>query len=227
MTMADISHFGGLVAGKAMNNPFDAGFDVVTSTSHKSLRGPRGGMILCKSQYARAIDHAIFPGLQGGPHMNNVAAIAFTLKQAATEEFAQYSRQVLKNAKALAQALLEQGVKLVTGGTDNHLMVLDTMTSFGLTGEDAQVLLDSIGITVNKQIIPDDPLPPLEASGVRLGTPAATTRGMREADMRTIADWIVRTLAHPVDIELHRQFKRESEEFCRNFHVPGGQDFKN
>ena len=159
--------------------------------------------------------------------MNKVAAIAFTLKQAATVEFAQYSRQVLLNAKALANALLEQGVKLVTGGTDNHLMVFDTMASFGLTGEDSSVLLDSIGITVNKQIIPDDPLPPLEASGVRLGTPAATTRGMREQDMRTIAGWIVRTLANPGDIDMHRQFRLESEAFCRNFHVPGVQDFKN
>jgi glycine hydroxymethyltransferase len=227
LTMADISHFGGLVAGKVMNNPFDAGFDVVTSTSHKSLRGPRGGMILCKKKFAKAIDHAIFPGLQGGPHMNKIAAIAFTLKQAATPEFADYSRQVLRNAKALAQALLDQGVKLVTGGTDNHLMVVDTMASFGLTGEDAQVLLDSIGITVNKQIIPDDPLPPLEASGIRLGTPAATTRGMDEAAMRRIADWIVRTLTNPGNIELHRRFKEESVEFCRGFHVPGIQDYKN
>ena len=227
LTMADISHFGGLVAGKVMNNPMDAGFDVVTSTSHKSLRGPRGGIILSKSKFAKAIDHAVFPGLQGGPHMNKVAAIAFTLKQAATMEFAQYSRQILLNAKALAQALLEQGVKLVTGGTDNHLMVFDSMASFGLTGEDAQVLLDSIGITVNKQIIPDDPLPPLEASGIRLGTPAATTRGMREQDMRTIAGWIVRTLAHPGDVDMHRQFRLESEEFCRRYHVPGVQDFKN
>jgi glycine hydroxymethyltransferase len=227
LTMADISHFGGLVAGKVMNNPFDAGFDVVTSTSHKSLRGPRGGMILCKKKFAKAIDHAIFPGLQGGPHMNKVAAITFTLKQAATSEFADYSRQVLRNAKALAQALLDQGVKLVTGGTDNHLMVVDTMASFGLTGEDAQVLLDSIGITVNKQIIPDDPLPPLEASGIRLGTPAATTRGMDEAAMRRIADWIVRTLTNPGNIELHRRFKEESVEFCRGFHVPGIQDYKN
>ena len=227
LTMADISHFGGLVAGKVMNNPFDAGFDVVTSTSHKSLRGPRGGIILCKSRHAKAIDHAVFPGLQGGPHMNKVAAIAFTLKQAATTEFAQYSRQVLLNAEALAQALLDQGVKLVTGGTDNHLMVVDTMASFGLTGEDSQVLLDSIGITVNKQMIPDDPLPPLEASGVRLGTPAATTRGMMEDDMRTIATWIVQTLSQPADFERHRQFKEESEAFCRRFPVPGIQEYKN
>jgi glycine hydroxymethyltransferase len=226
LTMADISHFGGLVAGKVMNNPFEAGFDVVTSTSHKSLRGPRGGMILCKSRHARAIDHAIFPGLQGGPHMNKVAAIAFTLKQAATPEFAEYSRQVLRNARALAQALLDRGARLVTGGTDNHLMVMDTMASFGLTGEDAQVLLDSIGITVNKQLIPDDPLPPLETSGVRLGTPAATTRGMKEQDMLVIAEWIVRTLSSPGDIEMQRQFKQESEAFCRKYHVPGIPDFK-
>ena len=227
LTMADISHFGGLVAGKAMANPIDAGFDVVTTTSHKSLRGPRGGIILCKKGFARAIDHTVFPGLQGGPHMNKVAAIAFTLKQAASPDFQAYSTQVLSNAKALADALLEQGVALVTGGTDNHMMVVNTQESFGLCGETSQVLLDSVGITVNKQIIPDDPLPPMQASGVRLGTPAATTRGMKEQDMRRIATWIVKTLTSPEDKELHGQFKQESVEFCRNFHVPGIQDFKN
>lgn len=227
LTMADISHFGGLVAGKAMANPIDAGFDVVTTTSHKSLRGPRGGLILCKKEYARAIDHSVFPGLQGGPHMNKVAAIAFTLKQAATAEFQEYSRQILSNARALAASLLEQGANLVTGGTDNHLMVVNTKASFGLSGQDSQVLLDKIGITVNKQIIPDDPLPPMEASGVRLGTPAATTRGMKEQDMHRIGSWIVKTLTNPDDDELHSQFKQESVEFCRSFHVPGIQDFKN
>lgn len=227
LTMADISHFGGLVAGRAMKNPFDADFDVVTTTSHKSLRGPRGGIIMCREKFAKKIDHSIFPGLQGGPHMNKVAAIAFTLKKAAGEDFRLYSQQVLKNASALASSLLEHGVKLITGGTDNHMMVIDTMTSFGLTGEDAQVLLDSIGITVNKQLIPDDPLPPVETSGIRLGTPAATTRGMQEDDMLRIASWIVRTLSNPEDFNLHKQFRGESEEFCRGFHVPGIQDFDN
>lgn len=227
LTMADISHFGGLVAGRAMANPIDAGFDVVTTTSHKSLRGPRGGLILCKKQYARAIDHTVFPGLQGGPHMNKVAAIAFTLKQAATAEFQAYSRQVLSNARALAGSLLDLGANLVTGGTDNHMMVVNTESSFGLSGQDSQVLLDKIGITVNKQIIPDDPLPPMQASGVRLGTPAATTRGMKEQDMQKIGSWIVRTLSNPQDDEMHRQFRQDSVEFCRNFHVPGIQDFKN
>ena len=227
LTMADISHFGGLVAGKAMKSPIDAGFDVVTSTSHKSMRGPRGGMVLCRKRFADRINHAVFPGLQGGPHMNQVAAIAFMLKKAASDEFKTYAQQVLKNSRALAGGLLEQGVKLVTGGTDNHMMVIDTIASYGLNGEESQVLLDSVGITANKQVIPDDPLPPMEASGLRLGTPAATTRGMLEDDMKKISIWIGQTLSNPKDYNLHKRFREESKEFCRQFHVPGIVDFKN
>src|SRR3569832_288846 len=194
LTVADISHIGGLVAADVMRNPFDAGFDVVTTTTHKSLRGPRGGLILCKKEHAKKVDPAVFPGLQGGPHMNNVAGAAVTFKKAAEPAFKDYARAILANAKALAAALMEEGAKLVTDGTDNHLMVVDTVASFGIDGRAAEQALDRIGITTNKQVIPDDPRPPLRPSGIRLGTPACTTRGMGADAMRRIAGWIVRAL---------------------------------
>jgi len=221
LTMADISHIGGLVAAGVMRNPFDADFDVVTTTTHKTLRGPRGGLILTKKAYASAVDSAVFPGLQGGPHMNNVAGAAVTFKKAAELEFRAYAEQTLKNAKALAQALTDDGVALITGGTDNHMMVMDTVKSFGIDGRDAQNALDRIGITANKQVIPDDPLPPVRPSGVRLGTPACTTRGMDEADMRQIAGWIMGVLRAPKDEAAIARMKAESEMLCRRYPVPG------
>ncbi|MDP2124928.1 MAG: serine hydroxymethyltransferase, partial [Parvibaculum sp.] len=187
LTMADVSHIGGLIAANVMRNPLDAGFDVMTTTTHKSMRGPRGGLILCKEQFAKKIDASVFPGLQGGPHMNQVAATALTLRLAAMPAFQDYARAVLTNAKALAAALIERQVKLVTGGTDNHLLVIDTVQSFGLDGAKAEAALDRVGLTVNKQVIPDDPNPPMRPSGVRLGTPAPTTRGMGHAEMEEIA----------------------------------------
>ncbi|HAK51246.1 MAG TPA: serine hydroxymethyltransferase, partial [Gammaproteobacteria bacterium] len=199
LTMTDASHFGGLVAGGAMNNPFDFGFDVVTTTTHKSLRGPRGGMVLCTKALASKIDKSVFPGLQGGPHMNAVAAIAVTLLKAQSEEFKAYSQQVLVNAKTLAQSLMDQQATLITGGTDNHMMVVETTSSFGLDGRQAEEVLDKVYITTNKQIIPDDPNPPLRPSGIRIGTPAATTRGMVESDMQQLGQWIVTCLQNPED----------------------------
>jgi glycine hydroxymethyltransferase len=221
LTMADISHIGGLVAAGTMRNPFDAGFDVVTTTTHKTLRGPRGGLILSKKEHATLIDPAVFPGLQGGPHMNNVAGAAVTFRKAAEPEFKTYAEQTMKNAKVLAQALMDQGVSLVTGGTDNHLMVMDVMQSFAIDGRVAQETLDAIGITANKQVIPDDALPPVRPSGVRLGTPACTTRGMGEDDMRRIAGWIVGALRAPDDAAGLARMKAESEELCRSYPVPG------
>ena len=194
LTMADVSHYGGLIAGNAMRNPLDAGFDVMTTTSHKTLRGPRGGIILCRREHAGRIDASVFPGLQGGPHMNVVAGTAVTLKKAATSDFQAYSWLVLRNAKVLAEALMELGMKLITDGTDNHMMVVDTVTSVGLDGGVAEDILDSVGITANKQILPDDPRPPFRPSGIRLGTPAATTRGMGEPEMRRIAEFIAASL---------------------------------
>jgi glycine hydroxymethyltransferase len=221
VTMADISHIGGLVAADVMANPFDAGFDVVTTTTHKSLRGPRGGLILCRKAMAKTIDSAVFPGLQGGPHMNNVAGAAITFKKAAEPAFKVYAAQILKNARALAAGLMAEGAHLVTGGTDNHLMVMDTVASFGLDGRAAEEALDRIGITTNKQVIPDDPRPPLRPSGVRLGTPACTTRGMDEADMALLAGWMVQVLRNPEDELLTQRLHAEVTRLCRSHPVPG------
>jgi len=221
ITMTDASHFGGLVAGGSMKNPFDFDFDLVTTTTHKSLRGPRGGLILCKKKFASKIDKSVFPGLQGGPHMNAIAAIAVTLEKAKSQEFKDYASQVLKNSKTLAQALMDQQVSLITGGTDNHMMVLDTVKSFDLDGRVAEETLDKIAITTNKQIIPDDPNPPLRPSGIRVGTPAATTRGMKEDDMKQLAEWMIQCLRQPTDDDLHMRLAKEVEAFCQQFPVPG------
>jgi glycine hydroxymethyltransferase len=191
ITMADVSHIGGLIAGKALPNPVAAGFDVVTTTTHKTLRGPRGGLILCREPFRKPIDQAVFPGLQGGPHMDHVAALATALHLAAQEEFQAYARRVLDNAKALAAALAARGAQLVTGGTDNHLMVVDVAASFGIDGDEAQQRLDRIGLVSNKQVVPDDTRPPLRPSGLRLGTPAVTARGMREGQMGMLADLVI------------------------------------
>jgi len=221
IAMADVSHVGGLIAAGVLANPFDVGFDVVTTTTHKSLRGPRAGLILCKREHAAAIDKSVFPGLQGGPHMNTIAAIAVALGKALEPAFRDYGRQVLANAQELAGRLLGEGLALVTGGTDNHMMVVDTVTSLGIDGKLAEEVLDRIGITTNKQIIPDDPRPPLRPSGIRLGTPAATTRGMKEAEMRLVARWIAEALRRHRDPERLAALQREVRELCERFPVPG------
>jgi glycine hydroxymethyltransferase len=221
ITMADIAHIGGLVAAGVMRNPFDYDFDIVTTTTHKSLRGPRGGMVLCKKKFAREIDKSVFPGLQGGPHMNNIAGIAITLGKALQPEFREYGAQVLRNAKALAATLMESGESLVTGGTDNHMMVLDTMAGHGIDGRVAEETLDRIAITTNKQITPDDPNPPLRPSGIRIGTPAATSRGMDEGDMVKLGGWIARALTEREDEDALTGLREEVEAFCRGFPVPG------
>ncbi len=221
ITMTDASHFGGLVAGGSMKNPFDYGFDIVTTTTHKSLRGPRGGMVLCKKEFATKIDKSVFPGLQGGPHMNAIAAIAVTLLKAQSDEFKQYAQQVLDNSKALAQGLMDRQASLITGGTDNHMMVMDTSVSYGLDGRVAEEALDKASITTNKQIIPDDPNPPLRPSGIRIGTPAATSRGMVESDMERLAEWIVACLTNADDSRKLDEVRGEVEAFCSKFPVPG------
>ncbi len=221
LTMADVSHIGGLIAGNAMANPLDHGFDVMTTTGHKTLRGPRSGLILSRAEYRRKIDKAVFPGLQGGPHMNAVAALAITLGKALEPEFAVYARQVLTNAKVLAEELMSRGAELVTGGTDNHMMVLDTQKSFGIDGRIGEETLDKVSITVNKQLIPDDPLPPLRPSGIRLGSPAATTRGMEEAEMKLLAEWIMDALRRHRDEERLDAMRQDIERFCLRFPVPG------
>jgi len=221
ITMADVSHVGGLIAGGALANPFDAGFDIVTTTTHKSLRGPRGGMVLCRKPFAARIDKSVFPGLQGGPHMNTIAGVAVTLGKALEPHFREYCQQTLANASALAQALSERGAQLVTGGTSNHMIVLDTVKSFGVDGREAEEVLDGVSITTNKQIIPDDPNPPLRPSGVRLGSPAATTRGMGQAEMAEIGSWIVDALEGRADAARLQGIRAEVEAMCQRFPVPG------
>lgn len=197
ISMMDMAHIAGLVAGGVLQNPVPT-MDVVTTTTHKTLRGPRGGMIFCKAKFAKQIDKAVFPGLQGGPHENQIAALAVALKEAATPEFQLYAHQVVKNAKALCKTLQEGGLKILFGGTENHLVLAD-VTPLGLSGKQAQELLDSVGITINKNMIPNDPRKPMDPSGIRLGTPALTTRGMKEVEMEQIGKVIVALLKNPVD----------------------------
>lgn len=221
LAMADVSHIGGLIAADVLANPLDAGFDVVTTTTHKSLRGPRGGLILCKAALAQKIDQAVFPGMQGGPHMNAVAGIAVTMKLAAEPAFRDYARRVLDNARRLADELRQRGCALVTGGTENHLMVVDTMQSFGIDGRVAEAALDAAGLTVNKQVIPDDPRPPLRPSGIRLGTPAMTTRGLGEAEMVQVADFMARALRASDQADALAQIHDEVRALCARHPVPG------
>jgi glycine hydroxymethyltransferase len=221
LTMCDMSHYGGLVAGGAMKNPFDFGFDIVTTTTHKSLRGPRGGMILCKAEHKKVINKSVFPGLQGGPHMQTIAAIAVTLKKAQQPEFKAYAKQVLVNAKVLAKTLMDGGMKLITNGTDNHMIVADTTVSYGIGGTKAENILDEVLITCNKQVIPDDPNPPLKPSGIRLGTPAATARGMKEEEMVQIGNWMLEALQNHEDEAKMAQIKKDVKEMCLKFPVPG------
>jgi glycine hydroxymethyltransferase len=221
LAMADVSHVGGLIAGGALANPLDVGFDIVTTTTHKSLRGPRGGMILCKSSLAQKIDQAVFPGMQGGPHMNAVAGIAVTLKLAAQPAFRDYAKQVLANARALANELQQRGCTLVTGGTENHLIVIDTLSSFGIDGRVAEQALDDAGLTVNKQVIPDDPRPPMRPSGIRLGTPALTTRGMKEPQMSYVAQWMVEAMQAPDSTAKLGGLHDQVRQLCARFPVPG------
>jgi glycine hydroxymethyltransferase len=192
LTMADVAHIAGLIAGGEMNNPVPL-FDVVTTTTHKTLRGPRGGMIMCKEKFAKAIDKAVFPGLQGGPHENNIAAKAVAFKEALEPAFKEYAKQIRLNAKVLERKFREYDYRLMFGGTDNHLLLID-VTPKGLSGKEAQHALDLAGITINKNMIPDDPRSPMDPSGIRLGTPALTTRGMREAEMEIVADLINRAI---------------------------------
>ena len=204
--VADIAHIAGLVAGGVVKNPLDCGFDVVTTTTHKTLRGPRGGIILTNNaEIAKKIDKSVFPGFQGGPHMNNIAAKAVCFKEASEESFKTYAQAVVDNASAMADVFREVGVKMVTNGTDNHLIVIDTVKTCNLTGKEAEALLDSVGITVNKQVIPDDARSPLDPSGIRLGTPAITTRGFGVSESRVLAMLITSILVDKLDLEAAKQ----------------------
>ncbi len=213
--MVDMAHVAGLVAGGAHPSPVPHA-DFVTTTTHKTLRGPRGGMVLCREQYAKDLDRTVFPGVQGGPLMHIIAAKAVCFKEAATPEFAAYQKQIVKNAARLAAALASAGFRIVSGGTDNHIVLVDVFSK-NITGKLAEVALGAAGITVNKNAIPFDQNPPMVASGIRLGTPAVTTRGMGEAEMDQIAAFIARVLASPEDINVLAMIKTEVETLCRKF----------
>jgi len=214
-SMADIAHIAGLVAAGEHPSPFPF-TDVVTTTTHKTLRGPRGAMIMCKQKFADAIDKAVFPGVQGGPHENAIAAKAVAFGEALKPEFKEYQKQIVKNAKALAEGLLSEGFRLVTGGTDTHLILVD-LTKVGVTGLQAERALDEARITVNKNTIPFDSRKPWDPSGIRVGTPVLTTRGMKESEMRFIAQLIARVVKNHDNSEVKSKAREEVLELCRRF----------
>ncbi|HRY22151.1 MAG TPA: serine hydroxymethyltransferase [Candidatus Dojkabacteria bacterium] len=221
--VADIAHVAGLVAAGEYPSPIGIA-DVVTTTTHKTLRGPRGAMIMCKEELGEKIDKAVFPGLQGGPHNHITAAIAVALKEASTNEFREYSKQVIKNAKVLSEELTKRGYKIVSGGTDNHLFLVDLINSDGLGdlgGEEASTLLEDANITLNKNAIPNDPRKPWDPSGVRIGTPALTTRGMKEKEMEKVAGYIDTVLKNREDESVIEKTKEEVKEFASKFPIPG------
>ena len=217
---ADIAHIAGLIAGKQLENPIPL-CDVVSTTTHKTLRGPRGAMIMCKEKFASAIDKAVFPGVQGGPHEHIIAAKAVAYAEALKPEFAEYSKQVIKNAQALAAALAAKGYRVISGGTDNHLMLVDIFGSKNITGKEAEKVLEHVGISINKNMIPFDPRKPLDPSGIRLGTPALTTRGCKESDMQTVADLMDEALMNRADEPKLAAIKKSVVEFSLRFPVPG------
>jgi len=217
--MADISHVAGLIAGDVHPSPFPF-THLVTTTTHKTLRGPRGAMIFCQKQFADAVDKAVFPGLQGGPHENVIAAKAVAFGEILSEDFREYAKQIVSNAKALAQELLAQGFRLVTGGTDNHLLLVDLQNK-GVTGKEAEELLDQVGIIVNKNTIPNEPRSPFDPSGIRLGTPAITSRGMKENEMRQIGTWIGEAIESKGNEANIDELKGKVRELAQAFPPPG------
>jgi len=231
---ADVSHIWGLIAAGVLQNPLDHGFHAMMTTTHKSLRGPRWALILSKwivsnplkkpedtiENIPTRIDRAVFPGVQWWPHMNTIAAIAVALHEAATPQFKAYAQQTILNAKAMSESFLEKWYTLVTGGTDNHMMVLD-LTSTGMHGWEVQEILDKVGISTSKSTIPDDPNPPFKPSGLRIGTPAMTTRGIKEADAKRVVDVIHEAINHKDQPEILDQLRQKVVEFCSKFPVPG------
>src|SRR6185369_12370250 len=216
---ADIAHIAGLVAAGAHPSPATIA-DVVSTTTHKTLRGPRGGMLMCKSDHAKAIDRAVFPGLQGGPHNHTTAGIAVALREAATAEFKTYAHQIVANAKALAAALVERGFTVITGGTDNHLILVD-LTGKNVSGKIAAKALDVAGIELNYNSVPFDTRKPFDPSGIRIGTPAVSSRGMKEPEMRQVVAWIDQVVTAPTDAALHAKIAGEVKELCAKFPAPG------
>ena len=228
MLMADMSHIAGLIVSGVAKNPFDYGFHVITTTTHKTLRGPRGGLILSRGivgnplkkpektleNLPTLIDRAVFPGTQGGPHMHTIAAKAVAFGEALQSEFKDYAEQIVKNAKRLAEELQKRGFKLVTGGTSNHLILADIHSSFGIDGKEAEIAMDKIGLTLNANATPDDLLPRFRPSGIRLGTPAVTTRGAKEDDMEKIAEWMRQSIDNRDNDDELAELRKEVVEFC-------------
>lgn len=219
--MADMAHIAGLIAGGVLENPFDYGFDVITTTTHKTLRGPRGGMILVRkdADLAKKIDLAVFPGLQGGPHMHLIAAKAIAFGEALDPSFKTYGEQVLKNAQAMAEVFKQEGIRMLGGGTENHLILAD-LTSLDIGGTDAQTVLDEVGITLNKNSIADDPRGAMDPSGIRFGTPAITTRGFKEDQCVQVAHWMIEVLRDHENQELKDRVRQEIRDLCAQFLIP-------
>lgn len=216
ITLMDMAHIAGLVAGGVVPNPVDY-FDIVTTTTHKTLRGPRGGMILCREKFAKDIDKAVFPGVQGGPHMNIIAAKAVAFQEALRPSFKKYATQVLKNARTLEGEFRSRGYEILFGGTDNHMILVDVFGTLGIGGKEAESLLDAIGITVNKNVIPDDVRSPMDPSGIRIGVPALTTRGMKEREVRKISEWMDGALRSKGDARILKSIRKEVMTLCKKF----------
>jgi glycine hydroxymethyltransferase len=219
-TFADIAHIAGLIAGGQLESPVPY-FDVVSTTTHKTLRGPRGAMIMCKEEFAKTIDKTVFPGVQGGPHDHITAAKAVAFGEALKPSFKTYTAQIIKNAKALSVELQSKGYRIISGGTDNHLILVDLFGSKGITGKEAEHVLEALNISINKNMIPFDPRKPMDPSGIRLGTPALTTRGMKEKHMKTVADLLDRSLMNKDNETALKKIKKEVKDFSVQFPIPG------
>ena len=222
ITMADMAHIAGLIAAGVLRNPFDDGFDIITSTTHKTLRGPRGGIILTREneEIAKKIDKSIFPGIQGGPHMHTIAAKAVAFGEAMTPKFKKYAVQILKNAKAMEQVLKKHKIRMIGGGTDNHLILADVYGSLGVTGKEAQTVLDEVGITLNMNTIANDARKPLDPSGIRFGTPAITTRGFKEKDCALVAELMLETLRNKDDAKRKAEIRKKIKSLAKKFPIP-------
>ncbi len=222
ITMADMAHIAGLIAAGVLRNPFADGFDIITSTTHKTLRGPRGGIILTRAdeEIAKKIDKAIFPGIQGGPHMHTIAAKAVAFGEAMTPKYKAYAKQILKNAKAMEKVFKQNKVRMIGGGTDNHLILADVFGSLGVTGKEAQTVLDEVGITLNMNSIAGDTRKPLDPSGIRFGTPAITTRGFKEKDCAKVAELMITVLKNKDNKKVKQQVHKEIQKLAKKFPIP-------
>jgi glycine hydroxymethyltransferase len=222
VTMADMAHIAGLIAAGVLRNPFQDGFDIITTTTHKTLRGPRGGMILTRedAEIAKKIDKSIFPGIQGGPHMHIIAAKAVAFGEAMTPAYKKYATQILKNAKAMAEVFKKNKIRMIGGGTDNHLILADVFGSLGVTGKEAQTVLDEVGMTLNMNSIAGDTRKPLDPSGIRFGTPAITTRGFKEKECKKVAELMIEVLKNKDDKQVKERVHKEIKALAKKFPIP-------